>query len=298
MRTLHILGAAVMLRKIIASIILILLFLIAVSAESQQPKPNKQAVEQKANQSNDDKKIGNTKDYGADNTRILTGQTTIPINPPPPPDLQKTTQDKCYYCNQNPKEGWVDILRNPVAVFTGIIAIFTILLVVAGFRQVAISRDIAIRQLRAYINVKSASIYNVTGPIGPQIHIMFDNFGQTPAYDVIDISQVCFLEFPLKSILDSDSLGGNGLSLPPGKSVIPPGGGYDKIDNLGRSLIPMEIASLKAVKTAIYVHGKITYKDTFGKKRFTKYRLRHSGDFGPIGKSTVLITCENGNEVD
>jgi len=257
-----------------------------VEAQSQRPTPSSGILSSNEKpQATEDKQHPKNDQRGTEQSPLI-----IKVAPSP------NAQDEAAQAKKEKKDQAATNRR--IEITTYAIAGGTILQAIALAITIMVMIRTTRRQLRAYINLKSASIYNVIDPIGPQLHIMFDNFGQTPAYDVVDIHQVCFLEFPLKeSILDSDSLG-NGLPIPPGKGPIPPSGGYDKIDELGRSLNPTEIASLKAGKTAIYIHGKITYTDTFGKKRFTKYRLRHSGDIAQIGKSDILVTCEKGNEAN
>ena len=62
-------------------------------------------------------------------------------------------------------------------------------------------------------------------------------------------------------------------------------------------LTAQEIAGLRNGTKAIYVYGEIRYWDIFGKKeRFTKYRLLHNWESGPIGESTVLSASDEGNE--
>lgn len=286
------------LRRLIGIIILAFLCVIAANAQSHN-------IPQKINQPNNYKKISDNKDNN-------TAKQPSIQNPQPSPNLQKTTQDERYYWHQNPKEDWKKILQNPVAVFTGIIAIFTILLVVAGFRQVAISRNTAVRQLRAYVHISSIAITNVANPIpppgehscpetpamlskdcGPIAFVEIKNTGQTPAYDVLHGTGIGFHEFPLK-----DSLS---MSPPSGhitKGVLPTGGPSHKMIIQKERLSTQEMDQLRSGTAKIYVYGVIKYKDTFGKSRTTYYRYMHPGEDKIIGVSTVLTVCDEGNKAD
>ncbi len=167
--------------------------MISVNAESQQAKPNDQTIEQKANQTKANEKISNHQN--SDTAEALPLQkTTAPI------DLKKTTSDKGNYSQHNPKK-WGDVLNNPVDVFTGVIAFFTILLVAAGFYQAAVTRSTTRKQLRAYVFIDTIDITNIIPPppstelppgswvyqpdFGPLAFIVIKNTGQTPAYGVL-----------------------------------------------------------------------------------------------------------------
>lgn len=116
------------------------------------------------------------------------------------------------------------------------------------------------------------------------------NSGQTPAYDVISEGHICIQEFPLTSNLPS---------IPPSKfitkAVIPQGGITTK-SLVMRPLTQPEITQLRHGTAAIYVYGRIYYKDTFGKKQFTNFRLMHFAIAQIIGIGTGLTICEEGNE--
>jgi hypothetical protein len=46
------------------------------------------------------------------------------------------------------------------------------------------------------------------------------------------------------------------------------------------------------------VYGEIIYEDAFKKPHYTKYRLIHNQNSGPIGISTDLTFAAEGNEAD
>ena len=56
------------------------------------------------------------------------------------------------------------------------------------------------------------------------------------------------------------------------------------------------IDELNAGTHAIYVYGEISYRDAFGKERYTRYRLMHITAPEIIGTRINLLFCHNGNE--
>jgi hypothetical protein len=82
--------------------------------------------------------------------------------------------------------GWQDILSKPAAAFTGILAILTFFLVIAGFAQVIISRNSSERQLRAYAllqEIGQATVPNASGTGSPEawrFEAIWKNYGSTP----------------------------------------------------------------------------------------------------------------------
>jgi hypothetical protein len=220
--------------------------------------------------------------------------------------LHKETNNKTNNRYYNPN-GWRNIFKNPVNVFTGIIAIFTILLFGAGSWQVCISRDTARRQLRAYVSIETIYIHNIgiepppiqgQGPIqpgpwiykpdiGPIFTITIKNFGQTPAYETSHWTHICFREFPLTS----------NLVVPPipfrPKTTIPPGAPIQVIPNMDRPLTSEQITQLKTGTHAVYILGEITYKDAFGEPRYTKFRYFYNKY---SGIPTSAAVYKEGNE--
>jgi len=296
-----------MLKKSYWLIIFILLSVISVNAESQQPKPYNQPIEQKANQTKDKEKISNSQNR--DTTKSL------PLEPSAPPlDLKKAISDKGKYSQDDPDKKWADIKNSPVGIFTGIIAIFTILLVAAGFYQAAVTRAATRKQLRAYVFVETMDVLNVTGnapppipgqpppqvgpwiyrpDIGPAVMMIIKNTGQTPAYDVVHYGNLCVAEYRPSPNLPPQ------IHIPTATKVaIPPDGKTSKFVNLPQPLTDDEINQLRTGTHAIYLFGRITYKDIFNKKRFTNFRFFHNGFVGILGQITTVTGCEEGNEAN
>lgn len=173
-------------------------------------------------------------------------------------------------------------------------------------------RSYAEMQLRAHVFVEFGNIGNVANPLpgllniptpnpaainfqnsGPFIYLQIKNFGHTPAYDVIHWGNAHFDRLPLVSPLPKRQRF-PGMQMT--KNMIGPGSGMTKNLPMPTPLTTQQIADLRAGTAAIYVYGIIVYKDTFGKRRRTRYRWMHLDAAGRIGVSTTLTGCGQGNE--
>lgn len=182
-----------------------------------------------------------------------------------------------------------------------------------GWLTLKAMRESSERQLRAYVMAENSTIFNVANPVaifagqvftptgaeitnpacGPGVRIQIKNAGQTPAYEVAHWANICFREFPLKSLLPARD-----PNFMPVKSVLGPGIPSTKLIFMPQPLTAPETADLRAGNGAVYVYGEITYRDTFGKAWYTRYRVMHHPYGGAIGVSTDLTFCDEGNEAN
>jgi hypothetical protein len=168
------------------------------------------------------------------------------------------------------------------------------------------------KQLRAHVFVEFSYINNVADPLphflnvpnpnpagrifpndGPMVYLQIKNFGQTPAYDVIHWATIHFDALPLAGPLPQR------VRFPQielSKNMIGPSSGLSKNVSLVAPLAAQQIADLRARTAAIYVYGIIVYKDAFGKRRRTRYRMMHIEAAGRIGISTMMTGCGQGND--
>ena len=186
--------------------------------------------------------------------------------------------------------------------------------VAALIAQTIITRRSSQQELRAYVVQELGNISNVANPIqafrgeaitptgaeisnpavGPVAYIQIKNTGQTPAFEVRHWGDICFREHPLLSELPLPAPA-EIESIP--SFVLDPGIISTKRRYIGQPLSPTQIADLRVAKAAVYVYGVIHYTDAFKVKRITKYRFKHNILTGPLGVTTDLTFCENGNEV-
>jgi hypothetical protein len=145
------------------------------------------------------------------------------------------------------------------------------------------------QQLRAYLFPKFPRmvIFN-HGKIC--VHQMLvKNYGQTPADDVVVISNTDFLDpnpVPFPNLDEPDEIS---------KSTIAPTG---EIIFTTETEYPLTIENLENVASgtkAFFVWGQIRYNDAFGRPQTTDFRLR----FGKIqlqAGSGVMMICDDGNQ--
>lgn len=155
---------------------------------------------------------------------------------------------------------------------------------------VAVMEKTATRELRAYIDVSPVSM---SGPHINQIfraNIRATNRGQTPARDVVCVFGVCVRDFPLKEPLEN--IDAVKSITKPSRSVLGGNGGYsDYYPQTWGPITETELNALMSGKKAIWVFGRVTYRDVFGGEQWTEYRFMTGGDRGING----IWTAEEGN---
>lgn len=198
-----------------------------------------------------------------------------------------------------------------LAVFTRWLVIATFILATIAFGvgiwQAVISRQATRQQLRAYVFVEdillidSSQLTPQAGttdlqinpprpPNFPGLEWATKNSGQTPAYDVVHWGMIDVIENRHENTLVPPT----DLASGP-KTYIAAGSGTRKWMWFARALSQQEIADVIAGTRGIYVFGRINYRDAFGRKRHTLYRLRYSGHYPPIARP-VFSYCDAGNE--
>jgi len=158
----------------------------------------------------------------------------------------------------------------------------------AANATVKIMGDTAEKQLRAYVYPVSAERYrDETGAY--VIRLKIKNAGQTPAYDCS--------RYMIEAISDGfPQLPENFDKIPipthiP-KSPIPPGETIEFFVN-ATELTPSKEGQIMVGRAAIYLFGKITYRDAFGNSQLSNFRLVCTGEWMSRG---VFAPCQDGNE--
>ena len=98
-----------------------------------------------------------------------------------PKTAEESVQDAEDRKEKAATDWWLMIFTGAVAVFTLLLVGATVLLYRAGERQLRLSRQTAERQLRAYVHVADVQIDHDNDEWQPNIRIMIENYGQTPA---------------------------------------------------------------------------------------------------------------------
>jgi hypothetical protein len=187
-----------------------------------------------------------------------------------------------------PADGWV-------AIFTLFLTVTTLLLWLATREALQDSRRSAERDQRAYVFPTTIALLDGATnepPLATMINhpgsfIVLKNSGRTPAYDVIHWAEIRVLDRQDEHL----------LSIPPlaevSKGWMGASGEINKTITLGRAMDEAEIAAIHARTKAIFVHGKVEYKDVFGQRRETTFRLFYFGTYP--AKGATFSFCDQGN---
>jgi hypothetical protein len=170
----------------------------------------------------------------------------------------------------------------------------------ALFFTVLVMRKTASRQLRAYIFPHTIGLYEGSKMTPPQpnhqnvpgVIIELKNFGQTPGYRTVSWAEVAVIE-PINE---------DKLVVPPIEErfslTLPSNGGSTKSLWFQRPLTVAEIADIQSGVRAIYLYGRIEYRDVHRKKRYSNIRVAYSGPFPPATLGVGFSFCDKGNEAD
>jgi hypothetical protein len=157
----------------------------------------------------------------------------------------------------------------------------------AAHRAAAIMDQTAERQLRAYVVVTHAKVTNFEGM--PEFYLEYQNAGQTPAYDLVARVAVHLADWPLTEIPPLD-MEGIASSVILGPSLH----GHTTI-NPDRALPEPDLAAIRSGGKAVYFHGLITYRDSFGTNRETRFRYQICGQQFSIGSKGDITVSPEGN---
>lgn len=148
----------------------------------------------------------------------------------------------------------------------------------AAQESLDLSRDTAVRQLRAYVCVASG-IVRFKIPTVPVAEIHIKNYGQTPAYDVRMWIGTAIAAYPLKETLPTPK---EGFQM---ATVILAPNEKPHVLKHPHTGIPSELLLMIGLREfTLYIYGEIRYKDAFGLERLTKYRYLYGGA-GPLNKT-------------
>jgi hypothetical protein len=127
----------------------------------------------------------------------------------------------------------------------------------------------------------------------PGVFWIIKNYGQTPAYDVVHWGAFQVLETRLEHTAVVPALDPAGP-----KTHIAPSAHGTKGYWYNRPLSPQEMEDVKNGVRAVYVCGRIEYRDAFKRKRFTDYRMTYTASAYPPVAPTAFNYCEDGNDAN
>jgi hypothetical protein len=170
--------------------------------------------------------------------------------------------------------------------------------IIVAVRTLGHLRTSSERQLQAYVFPDSVGLLDgtMTTPLQPAranvpgVGMLIKNYGQTPGYRVVSWAQIAVINVANE----------NTLVIPPIQTGfynnLGPGANFSKAIWFDRPLTTPEIADILSGTRAIYLYGRIEYRDVFEKPRFTNFRLRYNGAFPPLTANVVFNFSESGND--
>jgi hypothetical protein len=190
--------------------------------------------------------------------------------------------------------GW-NLTDRIAAVATAAAFLQFVALVVTIGVQIGTSR----RQLRAYVFPDASGVYEGMmldtqlpaheNDVG--VALALKNTGQTPAFDVLTWTKITITVPAEEDKLVPPRLEEKFPAYIGANSVMP------KFLWLGRALSAAEIADINNQVRAIYLYGRIEYRDAFNRYRYSNFRLRYNGPFPPP-KGVSFLYCEKGNSAN
>jgi len=197
--------------------------------------------------------------------------------------------------NESPNKSWS--LSDKIAVIASIVAFLQFIALVWTVLVMILNGQ---RQLRAYVLPENSGILEGTMLVPPQpakanvpgVGMLIKNSGQTPAYNLISVAKIAVIPVASENIA---------LVLPPMAEQFPltlgAGGTFSKALWFDRPLTAQEISDIAIGIQAIYLYGRIEYRDAFKKGHFANFRLHYMGQFPPL-PSAYFNFSQRGNDAD
>lgn len=171
-------------------------------------------------------------------------------------------------------------------------AIFSGALAIAAFIQIAETRRSAERQQRAYVLIETSE-FGVPKTAGGNeepwyVHIVFKNFGQTPAhFSVVKAMLALGTPKPVDTLLELTS-----EATVYSEATIPPGNTHTvRVRCLDNGLA--DYLARRATGDHAYIWGRIDYIDIFGGKNFTEFQMVQV-----FGQLHQFAFCNKGNRTE
>lgn len=155
--------------------------------------------------------------------------------------------------------------------------------------QLTLSREIATRQLRAYVVVEHVRVSGLDSDGPLHITISTKNTGQTPAYKVHQLTGAFY---------ENSEFAGPFIPNPaiPDEGLSTIGGGVPNEIFGDRDTSAEDKSLIKSGTKALWVSGRITYTDAFGADHFTAFRAMTGGKIGV--HDNKMIPTKDGNDAD
>ncbi|MBA3752822.1 MAG: hypothetical protein H0X01_01455 [Nitrospira sp.] len=197
--------------------------------------------------------------------------------------------------NQLPQGKEDKRFRLRLTIFWGAVIAATIAAFAAGFPgwQNYIAQEGAKRQLRAYIDVRTKGMITIEEGTMPRVHDSFHNIGRTPAYDNGSSSHITVAEYPLTQSLINDECSHVSTSATASKWFV---GKVSRAETVRE--VPFaagEVEAIKDGKAAVYLHGRVCYRDIFNESHRTDFCTYWKWNAGRVSPG---LYCDQGNSSD
>jgi hypothetical protein len=185
---------------------------------------------------------------------------------------------------------------NWIAGFGAVLSFFSILLVLWALKQGRdaneIAKDTAKRELRAYVTTEDHDIVGFWRGGPTTLRMKIYNRGQTPAYDLKVWSIVGGTlegpdDFKVKQIKNPDFRQSKTM-LGPGQWILHTNSCQSPLD--GNAYLGVVHGKLKLVFA-----GVLSYRDVFGRRRFTIFKQFYTGCGNFAEQNSDLVACGRGN---
>jgi hypothetical protein len=242
----------------------VLLLLVCAGAYSQEPSPGTGQGAEKPKSEAKQAKTGTAYEQrGSANSPLF-------VKTLPAPKTEAETNHEHFQYHEKPLlDKWLTYSTIFLSVVTFFLALFTAFLWGSTSKLVRGANETAERELRAYVCVESSSgAESREDPSWPTFKIEAKNFGKTPAFDVITWIGVAVQEYPMTSEFPNPP-----DEEPQSKTILGPECNTTLIGTFRRKPNAFEVGAVNNGTGAIYVQGRVDYKDAFGKPRFTTFCL-------------------------
>jgi hypothetical protein len=165
----------------------------------------------------------------------------------------------------------------------------TFILAAIVFVQLIDARKSNQRQLRAYVLARDGKVSNFGTWLKIEGQVRIENYGQTPARDVVTWVGITVDNWPVPK-----DLGRPTEPLDQSKAVLGPNARSIITAETKRPLTPLQVQKIRSGAATIYLFGEITYVDVFGQPQITEFRFAYGGPAGENTKGKVGA-CIDGN---
>lgn len=173
-----------------------------------------------------------------------------------------------------------------LAAFTIVLAVATIFLWFTTSDLVRGAENTARRQLRAYVGIEHVTLRKVAAGQKPEITVRLKNFGQTPAYNVVHWMDMAVADIGTTKLVVDRKEGDD-------RTIIDPSHGFSVRSTRENNLTVEEAIAIFDDEKRLYFTGRIRYKDAFGRRRKTYFRLETHGK--ALIDEGLMATSKTGN---